>query len=83
MSQFQEVSSTTPQLPSQLGRGHPLGETSEDEDQHRGAIMSPLEDSPGPSVEDPSTGPAAIVKDRFSIVTMDNEPLARLAAGAV
>src|SRR3954454_2306117 len=81
MPQFQEMSSATIQLPSELSRGHTLGETTNDEDQHRGAKMGALERGPGPGVEDPSTRGAAIVEDRFSIVAVDEEPIPSLAAG--
>src|SRR4051794_1736038 len=81
MPQFQEMSSATIQLPGELSRGHTLGETTNDEDQHRGAKMGALERGPGPGVEDPSTRGAAIVEDRFSIVAVDEEPIPSLAAG--
>ena len=45
--------------------------------------MGPLEHGPGPGVEDPSAHWAAIVEDGFSVVTMDDEPLLGLAAGAM
>jgi hypothetical protein len=83
MSQFQEMSAAATQLACQLRCGYALGETPDDEDQHRGAIVGPLEHGPGPGVEDPSARRAAIVEDGFSVVTMDNEPLLGLTAGAM
>src|SRR5258708_12920023 len=82
MSQFEQMSSTATQLPSELRGGHTLGETSDDQDQSRGAVMSPLEHGPGPSVEDPSARRAAIVEDGFSNVAMDGESVLSLTAGA-
>src|SRR3954464_2259815 len=45
--------------------------------------MSPLEHSPGPSVEDPSARRAAIVEDGFSNVAVDGESVPSLTAGAM
>src|SRR3954449_8130624 len=75
--------STATQLTSELRGGHTLGETSDDQDQGRGAVMSPLEDGPGPSVEDPSARRAAIVEDGFSNVAVDGESVLSLTAGAM
>src|ERR1700688_873707 len=83
MSQIEQMSSTATQLPSELRGGHTLGETSDDEDQGRGTVMSPLEHGPGPSVEDPSARLAAIVEDGFSNVAVDGESVLSLTAGAM
>src|SRR5258707_2257258 len=83
MSQFEQVSSTATQLPSELRGGHTLGETSDDQDQGRGAVMRPLERGPGPSVEDPSARRAAIVEDGFSNVAVEGESVLSLTAGAM
>jgi hypothetical protein len=82
MSKIEQMSATAPQLPSELRGGHTLGETSDDEDQGRGAVMSPLEHGPGPSVEDPSARRAAIVEDGLSNVAVDGESVLSLTAGA-
>ncbi len=63
--------------------GHTLGETSDDEDQGRRAVMRPLERGPGPSVEDPSARRAAIVEDGFSNVAVDGESVLSVTAGAM
>ncbi len=83
MSQLEQISPAATQLPSELGSGHPLGETPDDEDQHRGTIMGPLEHGPGPSVEDTSTRRATIVEDGFTIVAVDEELMPNSAAGTV
>jgi hypothetical protein len=75
MPQFQKISSAALQLPSQLGGGHTLGETPEDEDQQRGTILGPLKHGPGPGIEDPPARQAAIIEDRFPVVPMDDKPL--------
>src|SRR3954452_15451552 len=77
------MSPTATQLPSELRGGHTLGETSDDQDQGRGAVMSPLEHSPSPSVEDPSARRAARVEDGFSNVAVDGESVLSLTAGAM
>src|SRR3954451_2601114 len=82
MSNLEQIPSTATQLPSELRGGHTLGETSDDQDQGRGAVMSPLEHGPGPSVEDPSARRAAIVEDGFSNVAVDGESVLSLTAGA-
>jgi hypothetical protein len=83
MPEFQQVPAAALQLPRQLSGGHALGETPEDEHQHRGTVVGPLEHGPSPGVEDPSTGRAAIVKDGFPVVAMDEESLASVAAGTL
>ena len=45
--------------------------------------MSPLEDGPGPSVEDPSARGAARVEDGFSNVAVDGESVLSSTAGAM
>src|SRR3954452_13883817 len=82
MSNLEQIPSTATQLPSELRGGHTLGETSDDQDQRGGAVMGPLEHSPGPSVEDPSARRAAIVEDGFSNVAVDGESVLSLTAGA-
>src|SRR3954454_22728896 len=77
------MSPTATQLPSELRGGHALGETSDDQDQGRGAVMSPLEHSPSPCVEDPSARRAAIVEDGFSNVAVEGESVLSLTAGAM
>src|SRR3982750_1689570 len=82
-SQLQQVSAAAAQLPSPLRRGHALGEPPEDEHEHRGAVVRPLERGPGPGVEDPSTRRAPVVEDGLSRVPMDDEPLVRMTPGAM
>src|SRR4051795_11977109 len=77
------MSPTATQLPSELRGGHALGETSDDQDQGRGAVMSPSGHSPSPGVEDPSARRAAIVEDGFSNVAVDGESVPSLTAGAM
>lgn len=60
-----------------------MGETPEDEDEHRGTVVGPLEHGPRPGVEDSSTCRAAIVKDGFPVVAVDDESLVSVAAGAL
>src|SRR5437763_8428702 len=81
MPQFEQIPSTATQLPSELRGGHALGETSDDQDQRGGAVMSPLEHGPGPSIEDPPARRAAIVEDGFSNVAVDGESVMSLTAG--
>src|SRR3954470_2241797 len=73
---------TAAQLPGELRGGHTPGETSDDQDQGRGAVMSPSGHSPSPSVEDSSARRAAIVEDGFSNVAVDGESVLSLTAGA-
>src|SRR5512135_2360890 len=77
------MSSTATQLPSELRGGHTLGETSDDQDQGRGAVMSPLEHGLGPRVEDPSARRAAIVEEGFSNIAVDGKSVLSLTAGAM
>ena len=83
MSQFEQISSTATQLPSELRGGYTLGETSDDEDQGRGAVVRPLERGPGPGVEDPPARRAAIVEEGFSNVAVDGESVLSVTAGAM
>src|SRR3954447_1187715 len=83
MSNLEQIPSTATQLPSELRGGHTLGETSDDQDQRGGAVMGPLEDGPGPSVEDPSARRAAKVEDGFSNVAVDGESVLSVTAGAM
>ena len=45
--------------------------------------MGALEDGAGLGVEDPPTGPAAIVKDGLTVIAMDEESLVGVATGAL
>jgi hypothetical protein len=83
MSEFQQVPAAALQLPRQLSGGYALGETPEDEDQHRGPVVGPLEHGSSPGVEDSPTCRAAIVKDGFPVVAMDDESLVSVAAGTL
>src|SRR5512135_1714171 len=77
-----QVLATTTQFPSQLGGGLAPGETPHDQDEHRGAVVGPLEPRPGPGIEDPSTCRAAIIEDGLTVVAMDLESLSGPTARA-
>src|SRR3954452_1963788 len=81
MSKFEQVSSAATQLPGELRGGHTLGKTSDDQDQRGGAVMTPLEHGPGPSIENPSARRAAIVEDGFSNVAVSGKSVLRFTSG--
>ena len=62
--QLQEVLAVAAQLAGHLCRGLARGDAAEDQEDLGGAAMRPLEDGPGPGVEDTAAGAALIVQDR-------------------
>jgi hypothetical protein len=70
-------------LAGELGRGHPLGDTAEDQEDLGGAEMGPLPGGVGEHVEDPTTGLAAVIDDRgVGATAVDVEAVADVTAGA-
>jgi hypothetical protein len=70
------------QLAGQSGRGGPLGDAPEDQQDLRGATVGLVEFRAGEGVEDPATGIAAIVDDRGAVAAMDPESITDPATGA-
>ena len=62
--QAQQVRPVPLQLAGQSGGGGALGDTAEDQQDLRGTAVGLLERGPGPGVEDPAAGIAAVVEDR-------------------
>jgi hypothetical protein len=53
----------------------------EDQKELGGAAVRPLQDGPGPSVEDPATASALIVQDRLTVAVVDPQVLPLTARG--
>jgi hypothetical protein len=81
--QLQEVLAVAPQLAGHLGRGLARRDAVEDQHQLRGAAMRPLQDGPGPGVEDAAAVAALVVQDRLPVAVVDPQslPLATRRAG--
>src|SRR5207248_7193928 len=82
MPQAQEPPAVAPQLAGHPRRGHAGGDPVEDQEDRGGAAVGPLEEGPGPGVEDPAAGGALVVQDRGTAAAVDPQPLALAAVGA-
>ncbi len=61
------------QFAGQLGRGHALGETSEDQDDLDHGSLGAFKGGPGQGVEDPLASSATVVEDRGAMAAVDAE----------
>jgi hypothetical protein len=83
MPQAEHVLAADADLAGELGRGHPLGDAAEDQEDLGGAEVGPLPGGAGEHVEDPTAGLAAVIDDGgIGMVAMDVEALASTTAGA-
>jgi hypothetical protein len=73
--QLQEVLAVAPQLAGHLGRGLARRNAVEDQHQLRGAAVRPLQDGPGPGVEDATAATALVVEDRLPMAAVDSQSL--------
>src|SRR5262245_39133515 len=80
--QFQEMLAVAAQLAGELGGGLALGDAPEDQEDPGGAAMGPLEEGPGPGIEDAAAVAALVIQDRGPVAVVDPEPLPLPAAGA-
>ena len=71
MPQLQEVLAAAAQFTRHLGGGLARRDAMEDQEDLRGAAVRPLQDGPGPGVEDPATASALIVQDRLTVAVVD------------
>jgi hypothetical protein len=78
---LQQVPPVTPQLPGHLRRGRALSDAAKDHQELSGAAMGPLQDGPGPGVEDPTAGAALVVQDRLAVTVMNPQALPLAASG--
>jgi hypothetical protein len=69
--QLSEVLAIAAQLASHLGRGLARRDAAEDQHQLRGAAVGPLQDSPGPGVEDAAAVTAPVIQDRLAVAVVD------------
>ena len=79
--QLQQVLPVTPQLPGHLRRGRALSDAAKDHQELRGAAVDPLQEGPGPGVEDTTTGAALVVQDRIAVAVMNPQALPLAASG--
>jgi hypothetical protein len=82
VSQPQQLRAIAAQLAGQLGGGHALGESAEDQDQLHGPPLDAVEGRPGEGVEDPLAMAAAEVEDRVAAAAVDDHAVRRVAARA-
>jgi hypothetical protein len=83
MSQPEQMLAADADLASELGRGHTLSDTAEDQEDLRGAEVGALPGGVSEHVEDPAATLATVIEDRsVGATAVDVEALARLAAGA-
>src|SRR5262249_51447489 len=73
--QLQEVLAVATQLAGHLGRGPARRNAVEDQHQLRGATVRPLQDGPGPGVEDATAVTALVVQNRLPVAVVDPEAL--------
>jgi hypothetical protein len=59
------------QFPGHLRRGRPLRETPKDQEDLAGSGLAPVQDGPGPGVEDATAGAALVVQDGVAVAAMD------------
>jgi hypothetical protein len=64
MPQPEQMLAADPDLAGELRGGLPLGDTAEDQEDLRGAQMSPLPGGVSEHVEDPAAALAAVIEDR-------------------
>jgi hypothetical protein len=69
---LQEVLAVAAQLASHLGRGSARRDAVEDQHQLRGTAVGPLQDGPGPSVEDAAAVTALVIQDRLAVAVVDS-----------
>src|SRR5262249_49682288 len=79
--QGQQVTPMAVQLARQLGRGYPLGDAAEDQEDGAGAVMEALQGGAGEGVEHPATVAAPVIEHRLSGAARDVE-LIVVAVGA-
>jgi hypothetical protein len=75
--QLQEVLAIATQLASHPGRGLARRDAVEDQHQLRGAAVCPLQDGPGPGVEDAAAVTALGVQDRLAVAVVGPQALPR------
>jgi hypothetical protein len=80
--QSQQVPAVAPQLAGHLRRRCPLGEAAKDHQDLRGPALRPLQEGPGPGVEDAAAGPALVVQDWLAVTAMNPQALPLSALGA-
>ena len=80
--QLQQVLAVAAQLAGHRRRGLPRRDAVEDEHDLGGAAVRPLQDGPGPGVEDPAAVAALVVQDRLPVAVMDPQVLPLTACGA-
>jgi hypothetical protein len=73
--QLQEVLAVATQLAGYLGRGLARRDAVQDQHQLSGAAVRPLQDGPGPGVEDATAVTALVVQDRLPVAVMDPQAL--------
>jgi hypothetical protein len=79
--QLQQVLAVAAQLAGHLRRGPSRRDAVEDEHDLGGAAVRPLQDGPGPGVEDPAAVAAPVVQDRLPVTVMDPQVLPKTARG--
>jgi hypothetical protein len=82
MPQPQQVGPMPIQFAGQLGRGGPLGDPPEDQQNLRGATMSLVKLGAGEGIEDPAAGVTAVIDDRGAVTAMDLQAITDPAARA-
>ena len=82
MPQPEQMLAADTDLASELGRGHTLSDTAEDQEDPRGVEVGALPGGVSEHVEDPAATLATVIEDRsVGATAVDVEALARLAAG--
>jgi hypothetical protein len=81
--QPEQMLAADPHLAGELRGGLPLGDAAKDQEDLRGAVMSPLPGGVSEHVEDPAATFAAIIDDRgIGTAAVDVEAVAGATAGA-
>jgi hypothetical protein len=79
--QLQQMLAVAAQLPGHPGRGLTGGDPVEDQQDLTGAAVRPLQEGPGPGVEDSAAVAALVVQDRLPVVAVDAQALPLTAPG--
>src|SRR5262245_53234547 len=82
VSQLQQVLAVAAQFAGHPGGGLARGDAVEDQQDLTGAVVRPLEDSPGPGVEHAAAVPTLVFQYRLAVAAVDTQALPLAAPGA-
>jgi len=82
VSQLQQVLAVAAQLAGHSGRRLARGDAVEDQQDLTGAVVRPLEDSPGPGVEHAAADPTLVFQYRLALAAVDTQAPLLAAPGA-